>query len=100
MLQLCQSLTNTEEEAHGQLLDLMEELGKELKELRGLAVPWREQQCQQARPLGPPGEWTTNQKNTHGGTHGAGHICGRVLPWISVGGEALRPAGVQCLSVG
>jgi hypothetical protein len=27
----------------------MEELEKELKELRGFAAPWREQQCQQAR---------------------------------------------------
>jgi hypothetical protein len=28
----------------------MEELEKELKELRGFAAPWREQQSQQARP--------------------------------------------------
>ena len=40
----------------------MEELEKGLKELRGSAVPWREQQCQQARPLGAPGDSTTNQR--------------------------------------
>ena len=32
------------------------------KELRGFAAPWREQQCQQARPPGVPGDWTTNQR--------------------------------------
>jgi hypothetical protein len=39
----------------------MEELEKGLKELRGFAAPWREQQCQQARPPGAPGDWTSNQ---------------------------------------
>jgi hypothetical protein len=33
----------------------MEELEKELKELRGLAEPWREQQCQLARPWNSKG---------------------------------------------
>jgi hypothetical protein len=33
----------------------MEELEKELKELRGFASPWREQQCQQTRPHPLPG---------------------------------------------
>ena len=40
----------------------MEELEKELKELRGLAAPWREQQCQLARPPGTSRYWTTNQR--------------------------------------
>jgi hypothetical protein len=40
----------------------MEELEKGLKKLRGFAVPWREQQCQQARPPGAPGDWTTKQR--------------------------------------
>ena len=40
----------------------MEKLEKGLKELRGFAAPWREQQCQQARPPGAPGDWTTNQR--------------------------------------
>jgi hypothetical protein len=44
---LCQSLTKTEAEAHSQLLDRawgspMEEVEKELKELRGFAAPQRE----------------------------------------------------------
>jgi hypothetical protein len=44
---------------------LMEELEKGLKELRGFAAPWREQQCQQSRgpcPLGVPRDWTINQR--------------------------------------
>jgi hypothetical protein len=40
----------------------MEELEKELKELRGFAAPWREQQCQQVRPPRAPRDWTTNQR--------------------------------------
>jgi hypothetical protein len=40
----------------------MEELEKGLKELRGFAAPWGEQQCQQARPLGAPRDWTNNQR--------------------------------------
>ena len=40
----------------------MEEIEKGLKELRGFAAPYREQQCQQARPSGAPGDWTTNQR--------------------------------------
>jgi hypothetical protein len=40
-------------------------------------------------------------KNTHGVTHGTGHICGRGwLCWTSVGREALGPEGVQCPSIG
>jgi hypothetical protein len=40
-------------------------------------------------------------KNMHGGTHGAGHICGRGWPcWTSVGGEALWTEGARCSSVG
>ena len=40
----------------------MEELEKGLKELRGFAAPWGEQQCQQARPPGVLGDRTTNQR--------------------------------------
>jgi hypothetical protein len=39
----------------------MEELEKGLKELKGCAAPWREQQYQQARPPAPR-DWTTNQR--------------------------------------
>jgi hypothetical protein len=38
----------------------MEELEKGLKELRGFAAPWREQQCQPVRP--PP---RTSQELDH-----------------------------------
>jgi hypothetical protein len=40
----------------------MEELEKGLKELRGVAVSWREQQCQQAGSPRAPGDWNTNQR--------------------------------------
>jgi hypothetical protein len=38
------------------------DLEKGLKELRGFAAPWREQQCKPARPPGAPRDWTTNQR--------------------------------------
>ena len=40
----------------------MEELEKGLKEMRGFAVPWTDQQCQQARLPGAPRDWITNQR--------------------------------------
>ena len=40
----------------------MEELEKGLKEVREFAALCGEQQCQQARPSGPPRDWTTNQR--------------------------------------
>jgi hypothetical protein len=76
----------------------MKELEKGMKDLRGFAAPWREQQCQQDR-LPRPSEFlgTGSPKNTHGGS---GHICGRGWPCCtSVGGEALGPESFQCLSV-
>jgi hypothetical protein len=72
----------------------MEELEKRLKELRGFAtlstgqIPWSFQGLEH------------QPKNTHGGTHGFGHICGRGWPcWTSVEREALGPEGVQCPSI-
>jgi hypothetical protein len=39
--------------------------------------------------------------NTHGVTHGTGHICGRGwLCWTLVGGEVIGPEGTRCSSVG
>jgi hypothetical protein len=40
----------------------MEELEKGLKELRGFAALWGEQQCQLARTPGAPRDWITNQR--------------------------------------
>jgi hypothetical protein len=40
----------------------MEKLEKGLKQLRDIAAPWREQQCQQARLPGAPRNWTTKQR--------------------------------------
>jgi hypothetical protein len=39
----------------------MEELEKGLKELRGFASPWGEQQCQ-GQTSRAPGDWITNQR--------------------------------------
>jgi hypothetical protein len=75
----------------------MEELEKALKELRGVAAPWREQQCQQSRPPAAPRDWTTNQRI---------HMEQPILlaTYVAedglVGGEALGPEGVRCPSVG
>jgi hypothetical protein len=65
---LCQSLTNTEEDAHSQPFirlstgSPVEKLEKGLKELRGFAAPWREQHCQPFRSPRALGDWTTNQR--------------------------------------
>jgi hypothetical protein len=40
----------------------MEEMEKGLKNLRGFAAPWREQQYQQTRYTGAPWDWTTKQR--------------------------------------
>jgi hypothetical protein len=62
------------------------ELEKGLKELRGFAASWREQQCQQARCPRTSRGLDHQPKNTHGA------ICDRGWPcWISVGGEASGP---------
>jgi hypothetical protein len=42
----------------------MEEFEKGLEELRGFAVPWREQHYQPATPPRAPGDWTTNKEYT------------------------------------
>jgi hypothetical protein len=78
----------------------MEELEKELKELREFASPWREQQCQQARyPRSLQG--LDHQRIHKEGPMVLVAICGKGTPcWASVGGEALGPEGVQCSSVG
>ena len=44
------------------MASLMEELEKGLKEVRGFAAPFREQQCQPAIPSGAPRDGTTNQR--------------------------------------
>jgi hypothetical protein len=78
----------------------MEELEKELKELRGLQP--HEGNNSVNRPDIP---WTSQgmeyqPKSTHGGTRGFDHVCGREWPCLTpVGGGALGPEGVQCTSV-
>ena len=48
----------------------MEELEKELKDLRGFKAPWREQQCQQARRPQSSQGLDHQPKNTHGAIMG------------------------------
>jgi hypothetical protein len=79
----------------------MEELEKGLKELRGFAAQWAEQQCQWARPTEPPGDWTTNQRvHMEGPTAPAVYVVADGLVGTSVGEVALGPVGVRCPSVG
>jgi hypothetical protein len=80
----------------------MEKLEKGLKELRGFAEPCGEQQCQPARLPRAPKDWTTN-KRVHMEGLMARAACGAedMRPyWMSMGGAALGPEGVQCPSVG
>jgi hypothetical protein len=56
---------------------LMEELQKRLKELKGFAAPFGEQQCQLARSTKTSRNWITNQRVTNGSSH----ICGRRWPF-------------------
>jgi hypothetical protein len=68
----------------------MEELGEGVKEPKGFATPWEEQEYQPTRPFPPPPELpgTKPPKNTHGSSC----ICGRGWPCLaSKGGEALGP---------
>ena len=60
------------------------ELEKELKEPRVFSAPWREQQCQPARPSGTSEDWTTNQivhMEGHMAENGLVGIVGRRGPW-------------------
>ena len=76
---VCQNLTNTEEEACSQPLDWalvspMEEMNKELKELRGFVAPWRKQQCQEIRSPELPGTELSTKEYTYVGEDGlVGH---------------------------
>jgi len=68
----------------------MEELEKELKELKGFATP-QEEQYQPNKPTELQG-LNHQPMSTHGGTHGSSCIYGRGwhrLP--SIGGEVLGP---------
>jgi hypothetical protein len=82
----------------------LKELEKVLKELRRFAALLGEQLCQTARlPHTLPSSWGLDHqpKNTHGGTYGSLHICGRGwLCWTSVGRAAPGPKFLQCPSAG
>jgi hypothetical protein len=77
----------------------MEELEKELKELKGV--------CnligRTTISTNPQSFQGINHqlKSTHGVTHDSSCICSHGWPcWTSMGGEALGPVKAQCLSVG
>jgi hypothetical protein len=81
---------------------LMEDLEKELKELRGFAVLWGEQQCQPARPLEFPGNGPPTNEYTWRDPWLWPHtwqrmalldICGRSGPW-SCGGAMPQCRGM------
>ena len=73
---------------------------KGLKELRGFAAPWREQQCKPARPPGAPRDWTTNQRvHMEGPMAPAAYVAKDGL-WDISGRRALGTVKVRCPSVG
>jgi len=77
-----------------------EKLGQGLKELKGFATPWEEQQFQPIRPHQSSQGLNHQPKSTHGRTHGSSCICSRGWPYLaSVGGEALVLVKAQCPSV-
>jgi hypothetical protein len=79
---------------------LVEKLEKGLKEVRGFADLWKEQQCQPIRPPGTPRDWTTNQRVHKEGPRLWLCMWQRITLLASVGREALGPEGVHCHSVG
>ena len=80
---------------------LMEKLEKGLKELKGFAAPYVEQQYETSRTPQSSQELSHQPKSTHGRTHGSNLICGRGWPCqTSMGGDALGPVKAQCPSVG
>jgi hypothetical protein len=78
----------------------MEELGEGLKELKGFATPWEEQQYQPTRtPIELKG--TPNQRVYMEGTHDSSCIGSSGWPCLaSMRGEALVLEKAGCPSVG
>jgi hypothetical protein len=76
----------------------MEELEKELKELKGFAIH-RKNNINQPEPQNFQG-LNHQPKSIHGETHGSSCICSRGWPcWTSMGGEALGPEKARCSRV-
>jgi hypothetical protein len=79
----------------------MKELEKQLKDLKGFAVPQEKQQYQPTRPPQSFQGLNHQSKSTHGVTHGSSHIGSRGWPcWASTGREALVPVKAKFPSVG
>jgi hypothetical protein len=80
----------------------MEELEKELMDLKGFATHRKNNNINQLDP--PPQssqELNHKPKSTHGGSHGSSYICSRGWHcWTSMGGETLGPGKASCPSVG
>ena len=74
----------------------MEELERELNELRGFTAPWREQQCQPAIPPPMSSCGLDHQPNTWRDPWLWPHKWQRMALLVSVGGEALGSEDVQC----
>jgi hypothetical protein len=79
----------------------VKELEKGPKELKEFAAPQEEQQYELTSTSQSSLGLNHQSKKTHGGTPGSSCICSRGWPFqSSVGGEALGPVKVLCLSVG
>ena len=77
----------------------MEELEKRLKELRGFAALWGEQQCQQSRPAEHLGTRPPVKEYTWRDQWLWPHIW-QSMALLDISGVALGPEGVRCPSVG
>jgi hypothetical protein len=75
----------------------MEKLGQRLKEVKGFATPYKEQQYHSTRipPSKLPGPKPPTKEYTWG-HHGSSSIGSREMPyWTSLGGEPLGPVEDQ-----
>jgi hypothetical protein len=75
-------------------------VGEETKGAEGVCSPMEGATVSTGKTLWSSQGLDHQPKNTHGGTHDSGRICGRGCPWWTSVGEALGPEGVRCRSVG
>jgi hypothetical protein len=93
----CQSLINTDVDAHSQQLDwAWDTKGSVRKRTEGA-----EGDCKSTILIPQSSQRLNHQpKSTHGGTHGSSHRCRTGLPYLaSVRGEAFGPFEAPCLSI-
>jgi hypothetical protein len=65
----------------------MNQMGEGLKELKGIAIPQENQQCQLTWTPGSSWIVSHQPKSIHGLVHGPQHTCSRELPCLALMGE-------------